>query len=258
MPVRIISYNLNGIRAAINKGWFDWIKANNFDIIGVQETKADRSQVDTTPLLEMGYGHQHWFSADKKGYSGVAIFSKREPDRVETGIGNAFFDGEGRVIRADYGDFTLVNCYFPSGTSGEERQQAKYDFLELIYPWVEQLRQSRPNILLQGDYNIAHAPIDLHNPKGNQKTSGFLPDERAWMDKWFSQAGFVDTFRLKNPDTPKYSWWNVRSGARATNKGWRIDYQSVTPSLAGKVLDAQLLNDAVHSDHCPCLVELDI
>lgn len=257
MSLRIVSYNVNGIRAAINKGWFDWVAANNFDIIGLQETKADESQVNIEPLRQLGFEHNYWFSADKKGYSGVAIFSKRKPDLIETGIGNAFFDGEGRVIRADFGDFTFVNCYFPSGTSGEIRQAAKYEFLDLIYDWVLRLKATRPNILLQGDYNIAHTNIDIHNPKGNQKTSGFLPEERAWMTKWF-EAGFIDSFRFKNPDLQKYSWWNVRSNSRATNKGWRIDYQSVTEPLRDKILDAQLLNDAVHSDHCPCLIELDI
>lgn len=257
--MNIISYNLNGIRAAITKGLFDWIGSQQFDIIGVQETKAESSQVDTTELTRLGFEHQFWHSAtSKKGYSGVAIFSRIAPDRVEVGMGDHTFDREGRVIRADFGDWTLVNCYFPSGTSGDERQGVKMEFLTAIYDWVQELRKTRPNIVLQGDYNIAHTPKDIHDPKGNAKSSGFLPDERAWLDKWYDpqQGGFVDSFRLMNPDLQKYSWWNVRSNARASNKGWRIDYQAVTETLKGRVRAADLLNDAVHSDHCPCLLNL--
>lgn len=256
--LNIISYNLNGIRAAINKGWFEWIAQNNFDIIGVQETKAESSQVDIKALEAQGFVHNFWHSAtSKKGYSGVAIFSKVQPDFVKIGMDNETFDREGRVIRADFGDITLVNCYFPSGTSGDERQGVKMEFLAAIYTWVQELRKTRPNIILQGDYNIAHTNMDIHNPKDNQKTSGFLPEERAWLTKWYGEeGGFVDSFRLKNPELQKYSWWNVRSNARASNKGWRIDYQAVTQPLADRVLAADLLNDAVHSDHCPCSLSI--
>lgn len=256
--MHIISYNVNGIRAAIRKGWFDWVAENDFDIIGLQETKAESSQVDIEELEHQGFVHNFWHSAtSKKGYSGVAIFSKIKPDFVEVGMGNETFDREGRVIRADFGDITLINCYFPSGSSGELRQSVKMQFLPAIYDWVQELRKTRPNIILQGDYNIAHADIDIHNPKGNQKTSGFLPEERAWLDKWYGEAGgFVDSFRLKNPTLQKYSWWNVRTNSRASNNGWRIDYQAVTQPLAERVLAADLLNDAVHSDHCPCALRI--
>jgi exodeoxyribonuclease III len=256
--LHIISYNLNGIRAAIKKDWFGWIAANNFDVIGVQETKAESAQVDIQELERQGFIHNFWHSStSKKGYSGVAIFSKVKPDFVEAGIGNELFDKEGRVIRADFGDLTLVNCYFPSGTSGEERQGIKMQFLPAIYDWVQELRKTRPNIILQGDYNIAHADIDIHNPKGNQKTSGFLPEERAWMTRWYGEGGFVDSFRLKNPTLQKYSWWNVRSNSRASDKGWRIDYQAVTQPLTDRIIASDLLNDAVHSDHCPCSLVIE-
>ncbi len=259
--MNIISYNLNGIRSAINKGLFDWIGQNNFDIIGVQEIKAESEQVDMAQMTQMGYTHQFWHSAtSKKGYSGVAIFSRIAPDFVEVGMKNHTFDREGRVIRADFGDWTLVNCYFPSGTSGDERQGVKMEFLAAIYDWVQELKKTRPNIVLQGDYNIAHKPIDLHDPKGNAKVSGFLPDERAWLDKWYdpAQGGFIDSFRLMNPDLHKYSWWSMRSAtARSSNKGWRIDYQAVTEPLKERVRAANLLNDAVHADHCPCFLTLD-
>lgn len=257
--VQIVSYNLNGIRSVINKGWIDWVKNTNFDIIGVQETKAEASQVDVSELRELGYS-DYWNSAtSKKGYSGVAVFTKIRPDAVHYGIGHPELDAEGRVIRLDFGDFTLLNCYFPSGTSGDERQGMKYKFLDAFYDYVQDLRKTRPNILVQGDYNIAHAEIDLHNPKDNKKTSGFLPEERAWMEKFLSPAGgFVDSFRVLNPTLQKYSWWNVRSNARASNKGWRIDYQCVTEPLSGALVSSDLLNDAVHSDHCPCRVEINI
>lgn len=256
--LRIVSYNLNGIRAAIKKDWIDWVAANDFDIIGIQETKAQEEQVDLAALKALGFEHLHWHSAEKKGYSGVTIFSKQAPDNVVIGMGVERFDREGRVIRADFGDLTLLNCYFPSGTSGDIRQDVKYDFLDTFYDWIQELRKERPNLIVQGDYNIAHTEMDIHNPKSNKNTSGFLPEERAWMTKWLSEAGFVDSFRYKNPDLEKYSWWSYRAKARANNKGWRIDYQSVVEALKDRIVAADLLNDAVHSDHCPCLLEIKI
>lgn len=254
----IVSYNLNGIRAAIRKGWIEWIKENDFDVIGIQESKAQEEQLDEAPLREMGY-HCYWHSAEKKGYSGVNIYSKIKPDLVELGMGKEQFDKEGRVIRADFGDLTLLNCYFPSGTSGSVRQEVKYAFLDAFYDWVIELKKERPKLIIQGDYNVAHTEHDLHNPKSNKKTSGFLPEERAWMTKWFEEGGFVDSFRAMHPEKEKYSWWSMRSKtARANNKGWRIDYQSVSKELEGQILEADLLNDAVHSDHCPCYLKLKL
>lgn len=256
--LKFLSYNLNGIRAALKKNWLEWFLAQQIDVVGIQETKAQPEQVDLTALTEAGYPYQYWHSAEKKGYSGVAIFSRVEPDLVQEGIGVDWIDAEGRVLRADFGDLTLLNCYFPSGTSGEERQALKYQFLDAIEEHVATLRQTRPNLIVQGDYNIAHNEIDLHSPKTNKKSSGFLPEERAWMTEWFAEGRFVDSFRQMHPEVQKYSWWTYRMGARGKNKGWRLDYQAITPSLQERLLKAELLNDAVHSDHCPCLLELDV
>jgi exodeoxyribonuclease-3 len=256
--LRIVSYNLNGIRAAIKKDWINWVGENNFDIIGIQETKAQKEQVDLEALKSLGFEHLYWHSAEKKGYSGVTIFSKIKPDNVVIGMGVERFDREGRIIRADFGDLTLLNCYFPSGTSGDIRQEVKYDFLETFYDWVQELKKERPNLIIQGDYNIAHTEIDIHNPKTNKKSSGFLPEERAWMDKWFSEGGFVDSYRTQHSDLQKYSWWSYRAGSRGKDKGWRIDYQAVTNNLEGRIVATDLLNDAVHSDHCPCLLEIKV
>ena len=255
--MKIVSYNVNGIRAAIKKDWIEWVGQNDFDVIGLQETKANKEQVDMTGLHELGFEHQYWHSAQKKGYSGVALFSKTKPDQVIEGMGVERFDFEGRVIRADFGDVTILNCYFPSGTSGDIRQDVKYDFLDTFYNWIQELRKERPQLIIQGDYNIAHAEMDIHNPKNNKKTSGFLPEERAWMTKWLTEGGFVDSYRHTNPETEKYSWWSYRAGARGNNKGWRIDYQAVTENLKSKIVATDLLNDAVHSDHCPCLLEIE-
>ncbi len=253
--LKIISYNLNGIRAAIKKDWIGWVADNDFDVIGIQETKAQEEQVPLDALKELGFKYLYWHSAEKKGYSGVTIFSKIKPDKVVYGMGIDRFDLEGRVIRADFGDLTLLNCYFPSGTSGDVRQEVKYDFLDSFNNWIAELKKERPKLIIQGDYNIAHSEMDIHNPKGNKKSSGFLPEEREWMTQWFNN-GFVDTYRFQHPDNQKYSWWSYRSGARAKNKGWRIDYQSVSENLRDRIVDTEILNDAVHSDHCPCYLEI--
>lgn len=251
----IVSYNVNGIRAAIGKGLLEWIKAGDFDIVCFQETKA---QVSDVPVLEIeALGYQHfWHSAQKKGYSGTAIFTKRTPDKVVEGCGIAAYDNEGRILRADFGDWTILNCYFPSGTSGDERQDFKMQFLADFEQWVAELRQERPKLIIVGDYNIAHEEIDIHDPKGNKKSSGFLPEERAWVTQWLG-SGFTDAFRYKNPEEVSYSWWTVRTNAREKNKGWRIDYQCVTDNLRGHIVSATQDNDAVHSDHCPVVVQMD-
>ena len=257
--LNIISYNVNGIRAAIKRGWIDWVGQNNFDIIGIQESKAEASQVDISGLEALGYHYNYWFSSTrKKGYSGVAIFSKIKADYVACGMGDELWDSEGRVIRADFGDITILNCYFPNGASSSIRQGLKMEFLPKLYDMMQELQKTRPNIIVQGDYNIAHNEIDLFNPKANKKTSGFLPEERAWMESWFTNGGFHDSFRVKNPDTVKYSWWDMRSFARLSNKGWRIDYQGITTPLLDRLVHADLLNDAEHSDHCPCLLTLQM
>jgi exodeoxyribonuclease-3 len=256
MPISIISYNVNGIRAAMNKKFIEWAAQNPADIICLQETKAQPEQVDFAPIEALGYKH-YWHSAEKKGYSGVATFTKIEPSFVCIGCGMEQYDREGRILRTDFGDWTLLNCYFPSGTSGEERQAFKYGFLDDFFKWIDELKKERPKLIIVGDYNIAHTDIDIHSPKTNQKTSGFLPEERAWMTKWFSH-GFTDAFRQAHPEKVEYSWWSQRANARANNKGWRIDYQSVTNNLKDKILDAGHFNDALHSDHCPVWMKIDL
>ncbi len=253
--MRIISYNLNGIRSAIKKGFLEWLATNPADVVCVQETKAERENVDHSLFDALGY-HGYWFSAEKKGYSGVAIFTKHVPDAIFYGNGIMQSDAEGRVIRLDFGDITVVNAYFPSGTSGDIRQTYKYQWLDEFYEYIADLRKTRPNLVICGDYNIAHKEIDIHNPVSNKKSSGFLPEERAWMDKFLS-SGFIDTFRNFNQDAHRYSWWTVRANARANNKGWRIDYISVTDTLKDRLKGAEIYPDIVHSDHCPVFVELE-
>ncbi len=254
--INIISYNLNGIRSAIDKGLWQWLADNNFDIICLQETKAQPDQVDMSEAERQGYQH-YWHCAEKKGYSGVATLTRRRPDKVVEGCGIPKYDREGRILRTDYGDWTLLNCYFPSGTTGEERQQFKMEFLADFQAWIDDLRRERPQLIVVGDYNIAHQPVDIHDPVGNKKSSGFLPEERAWMSEWFDN-GFVDSFRYLYPDKVEYSWWSFRANSRAKNKGWRIDYQSVTTPLRDKLRSAGHLADAVHSDHCPVLLSIDL
>lgn len=256
MSTSIVSYNVNGIRAGLRKGLAEWLTDNPVDIFCVQETKAQQEQVDVSALEALGYKH-HWHSAEKKGYSGVATFSKKAPNLVQAGCGMEKYDREGRILRTDFGDWTLLNCYFPSGTSGDERQAFKMEYLADFQNWIEALKKERPQLIIVGDYNIAHTEMDIHNPKSNKKTSGFLPEEREWMTQWFD-SGFTDAFRSLNPDKVEYSWWSYRANARANNKGWRIDYQSITNNLADRLVKSHQMTDAVHSDHCPVFVEIDL
>ena len=254
--MRIVSYNVNGIRAAIKKGLIEWLTAYPIDIFCVQETKASENDIDLSLFTDLGY-HVSWFSAQKKGYSGVAVFSKIKPDLVQTGNGYEMSDFEGRVIRVDIGDLTIVNAYFPSGSSGDERQTYKYQWLKEFETYLKKLAKKRPKIVLAGDYNIAHQEIDIHDPKGNKKSSGFLPEERAWMDS-FLKNGWIDSYRKINPSaTGGYSWWTQRfPSVRLQNKGWRIDYLCTTEALASSIKAATILPMVKHSDHCPILLEL--
>jgi len=253
--MRIVSYNINGIRSALNKGLLEWLKTNPADVVCLQETKAAKENVDHTIFNNIGY-EDYWFSAEKKGYSGVVIFTKIKPDRIKYGTGHKVSDDEGRVIQMDFGDIRLINAYFPSGTSGDERQSFKYVWLDEFFNYLNELKTKYPKMILCGDYNIAHKEIDIHNPKGNVKTSGFLPDERIWMDKFFTQ-GWIDSFRIHHPEPHRYSWWSQRfPGVRANNKGWRIDYINVTEPLEKNVLDAEIYPNVMHSDHCPVYIEL--
>lgn len=252
--MNIISYNLNGIRAAMKKGFAEWLAEENPDIIAIQETKATEDVVDCLPLLKLGY-ELYWFSAEKKGYSGVAVFTKIKPNQVHYGNEYEQSNFEGRVLTLEFDNFTLVNAYFPSGTSGELRQTYKYQWLDEFHTYVNSLTAKQPNLIICGDYNICHKPIDIHDPISNKNSSGFLPEERAWMDKWFG-SGYVDAFRVFNQNPHEYSWWSLRAASRERNKGWRIDYISVTEPLKEKLKGAAILQQVMHSDHCPVRVEL--
>lgn len=253
--LRIVSYNVNGLRAAMNKGLIEWLKTDPADIICVQETKAHKDNVAHALFTELGF-HDYWFSAKKKGYSGVAVFSKIKADHVIHGTGHGMSDDEGRVLQLDFGDLRLINAYFPSGTSGDERQTYKYQWLDEFHAYLEELKKTHPRLVLCGDYNIAHKEIDIHDPKGNKNSSGFLPEERAWMDK-FIDSGWVDGFRHFHPEPHRYSWWSQRfPTVRQQNKGWRIDYISVTEPLRERLLDAEIYQDVKQSDHCPLYVKL--
>lgn len=255
--MRIISYNVNGIRAAIKKGFIDWLKTNPADIICVQETKAAKDNVDYKIFNDMGY-HDYWYSAQKKGYSGVAVFTKIKPDDVLFGNGHQVSDDEGRIIQMDFKDTRLINAYFPSGTSGDIRQTFKYEWLDEFYKFIAKLKKKYPKIILCGDYNIAHKEIDIHDPKGNKNSSGFLPAEREWMTKFF-ESGWIDTFRSLHPEPHRYSWWSQRfPSVRLNNKGWRIDYINVTEPLKKNIKDAEIFPDVKHSDHCPVYLDIKI
>jgi exodeoxyribonuclease III len=253
--MKIISYNVNGIRAAINKDWFAWLQATDADVVCLQEIKATPDQIAEIAILDsLGYKH-YWYPAEKKGYSGTAIFSKIEPEHVEYGCGIEDYDKEGRVIRADFKNFSVLSTYFPSGSSGDIRQDFKYKFLEDFADYIQKLKQAYPKLVISGDYNICHQPIDIHNPKSNANSSGFLPEEREWMEN-FMKSGFIDTFRHFNEDPHHYTWWSYRAGARSKNLGWRIDYHLASKELEPHLKRAAILPEAKHSDHCPILLEL--
>ena len=253
--MKIISYNVNGIRAAMNKGFIEWLASENPDIIGLQEVKAELYQINPAVFEDLGY-EIYWYPAVKKGYSGVAILTKIKPKSIKYGMGFSKYDDEGRMLQANFDDFSFISAYFPSGTTGDVRQGFKYEFLDDISGYMQNLRKENPKLILSGDYNICHKAIDIHNPVSNKKSSGFLPEERAWMDK-FTESGFIDSFRYFNPDPHHYTWWSYRAGSRSKNLGWRIDYHMVTNELQDKLKSSVILPDAIHSDHCPIVLELN-
>ena len=253
--MKIISYNLNGIRAATTKGFINWLEEESPDVICIQETKAQIDQMPTFELNAIGY-ESYYFSAQKKGYSGVAILCKRKPDQVIYGMGIEKYDYEGRFIRADYGEMSIISVYHPSGTSSELRQDFKMQWLTDFQDYIKELSKTRKELVICGDYNICHREIDIHDPKGNAKNSGFLPEEREWMEGFIS-SGYTDSFRYLYPETKdKYSWWSYRHNSRENNKGWRIDYCMVSDSIKDRIISADILADVKHSDHCPVSLTL--
>ena len=254
--MKIISYNVNGIRAAMTKGLVEWLEAAQPDVLCIQETKAMQEQVDTKPFEELGY-HIYWHAAEKKGYSGVAIFSKIKPNHVQIGTGIDYIDREGRVLRLDFDNVSVISLYLPSGTN-IDRLDFKLQFCEDFKDYIKELKISHPNIVICGDYNICHEAIDIHDPIRNAKVSGFLPVEREWMTAFLDECNMIDSFRYFVKEHHHYSWWSYRANARNNNKGWRIDYNMVSNTLEKNMTRATILPDAKHSDHCPVLLELDV
>lgn len=252
--MKIVSYNVNGIRSALSKGLITWMEAVDADIVCFQEIKAEPHQIEAGIFEHFGYS-AYWHPAQKKGYSGVAILSKVAPKNVVIGCGFDKYDFEGRVIRLDFDTFSIMNVYMPSGTSGDERQAFKYEWMDDFYGYINDLKKEIPNLIICGDYNICHQPIDIHNPISNAKSSGFLPEERVWLGK-FIDNGFIDTFRYFNPSPGNYTWWSYRFNCREKNLGWRIDYHMATNELKDRLVRSVILPEAKHSDHCPILLEI--
>ena len=254
--LRVITLNLNGIRSAASKGVFGWLARQKADVICVQELKAQAADMSDEMLAPAGY-HGHFHYAEKKGYSGTGIYSKRKPDKVVTGFGVREFDDEGRYVRIDLDGLSLISIYLPSGSSGEHRQQSKFRFLDAFLPHMAELRKEGREIVVCGDWNIAHKEIDLKNWKGNRKNSGFLPEERAWLTTVFDEVGWVDVFRCVDQRPEQYTWWSNRGEAWAKNVGWRIDYQIATPGIAATARKAGIYKTKRFSDHAPLTIDYD-
>ncbi|MCM4150562.1 exodeoxyribonuclease III [Arenibacter sp. N53] len=253
--MKIVSYNVNGIRAAVSKGFLDWLKSVDPDVVCLQEIKANQDQLDLSIFEALGYHYHYWYSAQKKGYSGVAILAKTEPDHVEFGTGIEYMDFEGRNIRADFNGVSVMSLYLPSGTN-IARLDHKLQYMADFHEYVDKLKKEKPNLVICGDYNICHEAIDIHDPVRNKNVSGFLPVEREWIGN-FMDSGFIDSFRHFNKDPDNYTWWSYRANSRANNKGWRLDYGLVSRPLLSRLKRSVILSKAVHSDHCPILVELE-
>jgi len=253
--MKIISYNVNGIRAALKKGFLDWLQAANPDVILIQETKAHKDQLDLELFKKAGYPYHYWFSAQKKGYSSVAVLSKTKPNHIEYGTGIPTMDFEGRNLRVDFDSVSIMSLYLPSGTN-DLRLDFKLNYMAEFQEYIDNLRKEIPNLIIGGDFNICHEEIDIHNPKGLKNTSGFLPVERQWIHN-FIESGFIDTFRHFNKEPHNYSWWSYRANARNNNKGWRIDYLMASAPLKERLKRAYILPEAKHSDHCPIGLEIE-
>ena len=254
--MRIITLNANGIRSAERKGFFAWMLKQNADIICIQETRAQLHQLNSDLFCPTGY-HCFYHDAEKKGYSGVALYCKKQPDKIISGIGWQDVDAEGRFIEAQFGDLSVISLYLPSGTSGEDRQAFKFKFMEKFTPYLQECLKSSRHYIICGDWNIAHKEIDLKNWRGNQKNSGFLPEERAWLDQLFVVGQWIDAFRLLNQDADQYTWWSNRGQSWLKNVGWRIDYQIISPALKDKVTAAYVYKNERFSDHAPLIMDYD-
>lgn len=255
--MKIITLNANGIRSAHRKKFFDWMLKQQADVVCIQETKAQVDQLDEE-ILKPGDYFSYFNDAEKKGYSGVALYSRIEPDKITTTLGWPHADTEGRYLQADYGKLSIISLYLPSGTSGDERQTIKYDFMDKFMPIIRSMRRKHREYIICGDWNIAHREIDLKNWRSNQKNSGFLPEERAWLDELFDSAGMVDAFRVINQEPDQYTWWSHRGQSWTKNVGWRIDYQIVTPGLREKIKQVDIYKGERFSDHAPLIVEYDL
>jgi exodeoxyribonuclease III len=255
--MRIITLNVNGIRSAERKGFFSWMQQQNADIICLQETKAQEHQLNTDPFYPEGY-HCFYHDAEKKGYSGVAIYCRKQPDKIISGIGWADADAEGRFIEAQFGNLSVISLYLPSGSSGEDRQAFKFSFMGRFMPYLQTCTQNDRNYIICGDWNIAHKEIDLKNWRGNKKNSGFLPEERAWLDQLFANGYWLDAFRLINHEAEQYTWWSNRGQAWAKNVGWRIDYQIISAALKDRVTATSIYKEERFSDHAPLIMDYDL
>jgi len=253
--MQIVTLNCNGIRSAARKGFFNWLEAQSPDVVCLQETKAQESQLADQIFSPQPY-ERYYFDAEKKGYSGTAIYTKKAPDNIIRGLGWDIADREGRYLQADFGNLSVISLYMPSGSSGDERQQIKFQFLELFQDHLRTLRMDGRSYVICGDWNMCHKPIDLKNWKANQNKPGFLPEERAWLDRLYNETGYVDAFRLVNQSPDQYSWWSNRGQARSKNVGWRLDYPVITPELAAKVQDVSIYTEQIFSDHAPVTLTL--
>ncbi|MBM3918866.1 MAG: exodeoxyribonuclease III [Sphingomonadales bacterium] len=253
---RFLTYNVNGVRAAARKGLVDWIQTSDADVVALQEIKADADQFDWGEFRRIGY-EPYIFPAEKKGYSGVAILTRIEPKKLVYGCGTDWIDQEGRIIRADFDNCSFVSVYIPSGSSGDHRQEKKMEFLDFFTIYTRDLLHTQKNIIISGDYNICREAIDIHDPVRNATVSGFLPEERTWFAHWVDE-GWCDSFRRVQPGAGQYSWWSYRAGSREKNLGWRIDYNMISEALSDRIGDARLHPFAMHSDHCPLDLQLNI